>query len=273
MGGARGGDRAGRRPAVSRHARCWCRGRRRFEPGNGGDTQRRRNPRLPPGRRAPSRDAVAGVGILHLQRSGPRNREGEAGRAASALRRSRRPSRRRRPGDPLGRSRRHDGLVPRERPVSVSGQRVGGGGRRGPGRRLGCQRAARARYRRAGLADGGRNVAPRTRGGVRARHRREPARLRHARLGPARSPQRHDDGDGRGGPPRRRHRPSLDRWALAGDRWRWLWRIPSRAAGLGPCLARGRPPRGSGSAARGVAGSLGRGSRPIRRLVAAGDSG
>ncbi len=29
------------------------------------------------------------------------------------------------------------------------------------------------------------------------------------------------------------HRPSLDERPLAGDRWRWLWRIPGRAAGYG----------------------------------------
>ena len=60
-----------------------------------------------------------GIGLLHLRRPGARDRPRPASRAARAVPRLRRPSRRRRPGDPPRRSGRHDRLVPRVGPLPV----------------------------------------------------------------------------------------------------------------------------------------------------------
>ena len=58
-------------------------------------------PRLPPGRRAAPRDARARIGLLRVRRPRARDRPRPPRRAASHVHRPRRPSRRRRPGDPL----------------------------------------------------------------------------------------------------------------------------------------------------------------------------
>ena len=82
FGPPRGRDRRGRRrPAVRRDARRGGDGRRRLDPGDGGDPPRRRRARVPPGRRAPSRDARPGLGLLHLRR---RRRSRSRGRGATA---------------------------------------------------------------------------------------------------------------------------------------------------------------------------------------------
>ena len=60
---------------------------------------------------------------------------------------------------------------------------------------------------------------------------------------PARAPARHDDGDGRGRPPRRLAGPPLGGRPLARDRRRRLRRLPGRASDVGPRLAGGEPPR------------------------------
>ena len=127
-------------------------GRRRLAPGDRGDPARRRRARVPPGRRAPPRDARPGVGVLHLRRPGARDRPGAARRAARPVPRLRRPPRRRRPGDPLGRPGRADGLVPRVRALPVPGERLPRRARGGGGGRDRGQRAAGARDRRGGVA-------------------------------------------------------------------------------------------------------------------------
>ena len=110
------GHRRGRRlPAVRRDARGVGGGGRRVASGGRGDPARGRRARPAPGRRAASRDAGAGVGVLHLRRPGAGDRPGAAGRTAGDVHRPRCASRRRRPGDPLGRSGRADDLVPRDR--------------------------------------------------------------------------------------------------------------------------------------------------------------
>ena len=92
--------------------------------------------------------------------------------------------------------------------------------------------------------DGGSDAAPRGGRRVRAGHRRLAARRRFARLGSARAPAGDDDRDGRGGPARRRSRPSMGGRPVAGDRRRRLRRLPGRAASLEPRLAGRRTSRG-----------------------------
>ena len=145
--------RGWRRSAVRRDARGGGDGRRRLAPGDGGDPARRRRARLPPGRRAPPRDARPGVRVLHLRRPGPRDRPGATRRPARPVRRPRRPSRRRRPGDPLGRPGRADAVVPRDRAGTCSRGRAGstssGEGDGGRDRRSTC-RSSRGRARARG---------------------------------------------------------------------------------------------------------------------------
>ena len=81
------------------------------------------------------------------------------------------------------------------------------------------------------------DARPGARRGLRTRHHRQPARRRLARVGPARAPAHDDDGDGRGGPARRRRRASLRGWPLACDRRRRVRRLPGRAAPVEPGLA------------------------------------
>ncbi len=214
---------------------------------------RRRGARLPSGRRPPPRDAGTGVRLLHLQRPGAGDRSCPAGRAARAVRRPGRASRRRRPGDPLGRPGRADAVVPRDRAVPLPGDRRGGGAGRGcRGRDLG-QRADGARHGGGRLAGGRPDAAPRAGRRVRAGPDRVAARRRFARLGPAGAPAGHHDRDGRGGPPRGCRRASIRRRALAGDRRRRLRRVPGRASNVEPGLAGRLAPRGPGIHGDGLA--------------------
>ena len=160
------------------------------------------------------------VRLLHLQRPGAGDRACPPGRAARAVRRPGRPPRRRRPGDPLGRPRRADAVLPRDRAVPVPGDRRSGGAGRGSRGRDRGQRADGARDGRGRLAGGGADAAPRAGRRVRAGPDRVAARRRFPRLGSAGAPAGHDDRDGRGGPPRGRDGASSRRWPLAGDRRR-----------------------------------------------------
>ncbi len=184
------------------------------------------------------------------------------GRPAGPVRRPRCPSWRRRSGDPLRRSRSAHVLDPRERPDAVPGhglRRGAGRGRRG--RDVG-QPAARGRDGRGPLAGRRPGARARPRGGLRAGPDRQPARGRQPRLGSARPPPGDDDGDGRGGPARRRGRPSPCRRPLARDRRRRLRRLPGRAPDLGPDLARRRPSRGARGDRSGAGAIAGR-PRPL----------
>ena len=139
---------------------------------------------------------------------------------------------------------------------------VADGRRAGHGR----ERAARGVHRGGGLARGGRGDRSPRRRAFPAGHRRQPARRRHARLGPPGPPSRHDDRDGRGGPDRRRGRPSPRRRPLARDRRRRLRRVPGRAPDVGARLARGRPSPRSARRARPRPGASG--GPPMRRRSA-----
>ena len=89
-------------------------------------------------------------------------------------------------------------------------------------------------------------------------------------LGSARPPARDDDRDGRGGPDRGPRRASVRRGTLARDRWRWLRRVPGRAAVVEPRLAGRRAPRGARGDRPGLARALGGRRRHVRSGTAPG---
>ena len=242
IAGGRDGRGPGGQPGLHRYARGvgvrggWLAG------GNGRDPRRPRRACLPPRRRAPSRDGIAGLGVLRLQRRGPGRDSGSGRGAARPLRRSRRAPRRRRAGRVPARPRRPDAVHPRERarPVPRDGlhPRAGGRSRR---RDLG-QPAAGAVHGGGGLAVRGTGARANARRGLRAGRGREPARCGLARMGPAGAPAGDDDGDGGRGPDRRCRGPPLGRRPVAGDGRRRLRRLPGGAADVGADLAgRGAP--------------------------------
>ena len=93
----------------------------------------------------------AGVRVLHLRRPGAGDRPGAAGRAAGAVHRPRRASRRRRPGASMGRPGRADVLDPRDRSGPVPGHRRCRRGRGGRRRRDGVNVPLPAGDRGAGV--------------------------------------------------------------------------------------------------------------------------
>ena len=125
-------------------------------------------------------DDVA-LAIARARRDGP----------AGALRRSRRPSRRRGPGDPLGRPGRHDGLGPRVGHDALPGERAsptrwGRGPRPGPSVNVPLEPTAGSGSGSTTL----RTLLPELAAAFGPGHRRQPARRRFARVGPARAPAR-----------------------------------------------------------------------------------
>ena len=243
-----GRDRRGRRrPAVRRDARGGGDGRRRLDPGHGGDPARRRRARLPPGRRAPPRDAGRASGfciyddpalaIARARRDGLRvlyvDLDVHHGDGVQAIHWD----------DPgvLTVSIHESGLYlfPGSGFVDEVGEGVAAGtavnvplGRRDRRRRRGWTRCELLLPELAAAFGPGR--------------RRQPARRRLARLGSARPPAHHDDRDGRGGAARRRDRASVCRRPLARDRRRRLRRLSGRAADVVPRLAGRRASRGPG---------------------------
>ena len=223
---------AGRLSAVPRHARGGRGGRRRARCGLDA-ILRGDGARVPPGRRPAPRDAGAGVGLLHLQRrrAGDRAARPPAFACSTSTSTSTTATVSRRYS---GTTRRPDLLDPRDRQVPLPGHGFGVETGERDGGRDHRQRPARAvrPARRAGGRSSRR--APRARSSVRAGHRRQPARLRHARLRPAGAPERHDDDD-------RARRRDWSTGSRIGSRVAAGWRpAVADTTSIGWCPDRGR---------------------------------